>query len=165
MPDNKTLLLIGVGVAGYFIWKHMQTQASTATALPAPSPNGTPTATPGVFPLPSMTTPAGTIVNPAQILPVPASPVMIQPSQVFTLPAGITQDMYTTVMNWAQTDGRAPVLQMAAAMVPSEYAGMYDLITNFWDKGISPGSNPAYQPEVDFWNNLRAKYDPQHIVW
>ena len=55
-----------------------------------------------------------------------------------TAPSGITSDMYTAVQNWAIADGRIPVLAMAAANIPSEYAGMYDLIENWWGKKAIP---------------------------
>jgi hypothetical protein len=73
---------------------------------------------------------------------------------------GITAQVYSIVQDWATTDGRAPVLAMAAADVPSEYAGMYDLITNYWDQNIAPGPT-----QVAFWNALRAKYDPGDAIW
>lgn len=75
-------------------------------------------------------------------------------------PNGIEQTVYDTVQAWAKADGRAPVLAMAAANNPTEYNGMYNLIVNFWQKGI-----PSNATETTFWDNLRSKYDPNHQSW
>jgi hypothetical protein len=77
-----------------------------------------------------------------------------------TGPNGIDPTVYATVLKWAQGVGKPPYLVFASAAVPGEYAGIYDLITNYWLKSIKPGPQ-----QDDFWNNLRAKYDPSHIYW
>lgn len=113
---------------------------NTATVPSLPAPGGLKVADQVMAPVPSQQLPVSTITTSA--------------------PSGITSQVYSVVQSWAQTDGRAPVLQMAAANVPSEYAGMYDLITNYWDQNIKPGST-----QVTFWNALRAKYDPGDAIW
>ena len=141
-------LLGGAAYLAYWMWQKGQA-AQPATAQPTSfdPTNGLPPAT-------GVTTP-GIVTSPvpSQVLPVMSSTP--------ATPNGIDPNVYSVVMSWAQTDGRAPVLAMAAAQIPSEYAGMYNLITNYWDKNV----DPIPQPEVDFWNNLRDKYDPQHLVW
>jgi hypothetical protein len=102
---------------------------------PLPAPAGQRTADQVLAPVPSQQLPVATVAN--------------------TLPAGITSQVYSVVQSWAQDDGRAPVLRMAAAVIPAEYAGMYDIITNVWDRHLE--SNPT---QVEFWNALRGKYDP-----
>jgi hypothetical protein len=105
--------------------------------------------------LPSLNTPASmTTANPA---PNPS----LAPAGGSVPLNGIDPVTWSTVQKWAQGDGRPPVLQFAMAAVPAEYAGMYDIISNYWDKGV----NPIPQPQVDFWNNLRDEYDPSHNYW
>lgn len=92
------------------------------------------------------------------------STTMIESSDASTAdaPAGIDPTMYAAVQQWANADGRTPVLAMAAANNPTEYAGMYDLITNWWAKGISV---PYGSQQQIFWDALRTKYDPTHQSW
>jgi hypothetical protein len=151
MAGSKTPWLTYALLAGgtYVAYRLYQNYATTAAPAVA---TGTPI-------IPVLPTPTGQTINNQVMAPVPSQQIpvaTIQPS----LPNGITSSVYSVVQSWAQTDGRAPVLVMAAANVPSEYAGMYDLITNYWDKNISPG--PA---QVTFWNNLRGKYDPGDAIW
>lgn len=97
----------------------------------------------------------------------------LMPPTQSTLPAtgtGVTQTSSTgispaviqTVQAWANADKRAPVLAMASALVPAEYAGMYDIITNYWNAGVSVQQGTTQQK---FWDGLRNKYDPNHNVW
>lgn len=136
-------LLGGAAYLAYWMWQKSQAaqQTTSPQAVQFDPLNGLP-------PTGGVTTP-GLAVQPvpSQTLPV----ITNSPA----IPSGISQTVYSTVMSWAQTDGRGPVLAMAAAAVPMEFAGMYDLITNYWDKNVPPGV-----PQVQFWNNLRAKYDP-----
>ena len=145
MSKDNTLWLMLVaagGIGAVYVW-----HKSHATTAPAGS-------SPFVPSLPAaggQTLPSGQVLAPvpSQQLPVATvsnmSPGMIDPN------------VWSVVQSWAQEDGRAPVLNMASAQVPSEYAGMYDIISNFWDKNvkIQPGS-----AQETFWNNLREKYDP-----
>jgi hypothetical protein len=132
------MALLGAGAYIYIRHKHAQ------EALAAMAPGSTAA-------LPATTTAEGAN-NPGQTLPVP--------TVVPTLPPGIDPTTYAAVQKWAQADNRAPVLTMAAAAVPSEYNGMADIILNYWDAG-----RPIGQTQTDFWNALRAKYDPTHQIW
>lgn len=136
-----------VGGLGYLVWRmHERNQAAAAAAQPTTMMTSDLPPTTGV--------PGTGIPIPSQGLPV--AMVNVSP------PNGIPPPQYDAVQQWATEDGRAPVLQMAAAAVPSEYAGMYDIITNFWDKGVTRNLPPA---QTLFWNNLRAKYDPGDAIW
>lgn len=73
---------------------------------------------------------------------------------------GIDPAVYSIVQNWGLEDGRAGVQKFLAANIPAEYNGMYDIIFNYWDKGV-----PVGDAQTTFWNNLRTKYDPQHLTW
>lgn len=135
-------LLAGLGYLAYTMWQKGKTaQPSAPQAVQFDATNGLP-------PTSGVMTP-GLVVSPvpSQVLPVMTNSPAI--------PNGIDPTVYATVMKWAQTDGRGPVLAMAAAAVPSEYAGMNDLITNYWNARVSPGKT-----QISFWNALRAKYDP-----
>lgn len=112
------------------------------------------TTTPAI-PLPASTPTGGTLpVTTQTALPAPA------PSLPATsgngAPNGIDPTVYARVMAWINQDGRPPVLAMGAAAVPSEFAGMYNIISNnLW------GNSSV----TDFWNALRNKYDPDHKYW
>jgi hypothetical protein len=119
---------------------------------------GTPGA-PGVVPntstvVPSLPAPGGQSVSDQVLSPVPSQQLPVS-TVVPNIPNGIDPAVYSVVQGWAMYDNRAPVLNMAAAGIPSEYAGMYDIITNYWDKNIAPGA-----AQLTFWNALRQKYDP-----
>lgn len=135
-------LLAGLGYLAYVMWQKSQ---ATPTAA---QPSTTYDPTNGLPPASGVTTP-GIVTSP---VPSQALPVV---NNAPTIPNGIDPTVYATVMKWAQTDGRGPVLAMAAAAVPSEFQGMNNLIVNYWDANVPP--TPA---EVSFWNALRAKYDP-----
>ena len=133
-------LIAGGGILAWYWWQSSQPAAAAPATVPV---------------TPALPAPAGQTLPSGQVLsPVPGQQLPVATTMP-ALPNGIPQNVYSVVQSWAQTDGRAPVLMMAAADVASEYAGMYDLITNYWDKNIAPG--PA---QVSFWNALRAKYDP-----
>jgi hypothetical protein len=138
-------LLAGGAYAAYLLYQNYVSGQTAAAA----------TTTPATAPVTSLPPAGGTLTN----APVPSQQLPVS-TTIPTLPSGITAAVYSVVQSWAQDDGRAPVLQMAAAEVPSEYAGMYDLITNYWDKNIAPGAT-----QVTFWNALRAKYDPGDAIW
>lgn len=116
--------------------------------------------------------PAGQAPNPSQQLPMANTPqIQVQPPQLQVMPTaapaapstpnGIDPTVYMTVSNWVIEDGnKPPKVAMQQAAVPAEFAGMYDLITNVWDKGLQPDPE-----QVFFWDNLRAKYDPTHQYW
>jgi hypothetical protein len=134
-------LLAGGAYATYLLYQNYATAAAAPAATPtAPNALPAPGGSPGLAPVPNQQLPVSTAAT--------------------TLPAGITSQVYSVVQDWAITDGRAPVLVMAAADIPSEYAGMYDLITNYWDTNTAPGPT-----QVAFWNALRAKYDPGDAIW
>lgn len=65
----------------------------------------------------------------------------------------ITSTVNTAVMNWVNADGRPPIVAMGQARIPSEFNGMYAIIAGGW--------NPTDDQRL-FWNQLIAKYDPQH---
>jgi hypothetical protein len=141
-------LLAGGAYVAYRLYENYATAtpaASTATGTtPAPTTS-----------VPSLPAPGGQTLPSGQVLaPVPGQNIPVS-TVASSLPTGITQAEYSAVQSWAQEDGRAPVLRMAAAQVPSEYAGMYDIITNAWDKNVAPNAT-----QLAFWNALRAKYDP-----
>lgn len=157
-PWLTYVLLAGVGYVAYKLYESYATPAAATTTTASAATTTAPTAGP-LKVIPALPAPAGQTIADQVLAPVPSQllPVAtISPS----LPSGITQAVYSVVQDWATTDGRAPVLAMAAAQVPSEYAGMYDLITNYWDKNIAPGPT-----QVTFWNALRAKYDPGDAIW
>lgn len=158
MPTNKTPWLTYVLLAGgaYVAYKLYENYSTAAT--PASSSTTT-AATTTTKVIPALPAPAGQTIADQVLSPVPSQLLPVA-TITSTLPTGITEAVYSVVQDWATTDGRAPVLTMAAAMVPSEYAGMYDLITNYWDKNIAPGPT-----QVAFWNALRAKYNPGDAIW
>jgi hypothetical protein len=149
-PWLTYLLIAGGAYGGYVLYQKYK--ANTATAPPGALPNTTAA-------VPNLPAPGGQIVDGQVMSPVPSQQLPVS-TLAPTTPNGIDPTVYSIVQSWAMTDNRAPVLRMAAAAVPSEYAGMYDLITNYWDKNIPPG--PA---QVAFWNTLRSSYDPGDAIW
>lgn len=144
MENDNTLLWIGVlGIGGYLLYRHMNAQPAAMTTVVETSPG----------------TIAPAVLAPGAGLPTaPINAIIQNPiaaAAAVTVPNGIDPNVYSVVMGWVQEDGRAPVLLFGAAAVPAEFAGMYDLITNYWNKNIKPGT-----AQVNFWNALRAKYDP-----
>lgn len=141
---NHTLLVVGLlgigGIVAYEWWKNR-----TIAPVAVLDTSGTPTT--AVMPVNTTTTTVQSGSGQLSTI-APATTQAIDPAVV------------ASVQAWANQDGRAPVLAMAAAMVPSEYQGMYTLINDYWNKGIAPS-----QQYVDFWNNLRSKYDPTHTSW
>lgn len=164
---NNTIMWLGlVGVVGYLWYTNKgATTTTTTTALPSLPANqdtaGSPT---DLHPIADPVNAAAIITSPTQTISAAAAsalpPTTPQTVSNETLPAGISQLVYNTVYTWAYADGRMPVKAMANALVPAEYAGMYDIITNQWGKNL-----PATTAQKTFWNNLRAKYDPQHLLW
>jgi hypothetical protein len=162
---HNTGLLLGLAAAVGLYW-YMKHRGSAAT-LPPAAPAGQ-TAIPGtatlnnplgLTALPPTTDGTGAAV-PGQQLPVPSATVQVVNPVALALPYGMDPNVWSVVQKWAQTDGRAPVLNMAAAGIISEYAGMYDIIVNAWDAGV-----PVNAQQTAFWDALRAKYDPTHAVW
>lgn len=158
---NNTTLVVGVLIVGGFIayeyWKGQQATATT-TSLPTDTSGG------GAAILPTSTTtastPAESIITttaPVPTITTPTGPVDLNGNP---LPSGISQNVYNKVYSWAYSDGRAPVIAMAQALIPSEYNGMYDIITTQWTTGAAPTT-----AQRAFWDNLRNKYDPQHKQW
>jgi len=162
--NNTVFLLLAVGVGGYLLYKNGAFGATTTTTTPVLPPASHDTAGGAADQTPT-SPPITSIISPIQtVSPITATAGLTQTANVTKdgspLPPGITQDMYNTVMTWAYADGRAPVKAMATALVPTEYAGMYDIIKNQWGKNAQ-----ATSAQETFWNNLRTKYDPQHKVW
>lgn len=139
-------LLLGGGYVAYRLYQNYAAGSAPAATIPTSTTLQT-TALP---------TPTGSSGN----APVPSQQIPVSTASSSNLPSGITSTMYSVVQSWAQGDGRAPVLRMAAAMVPAEYAGMYDIITNAWDKNIKPNAT-----QTAFWNALRKEYDPSGSIW
>lgn len=141
---KNTLLIVGVlgigGVIAYEWWKKNQAAA-------APTTNS---GTGSDFLLPATQTTS------------PATGIPSTPNNSAASTNTIDPGVQSTVVAWANADGRTPVLHMAQAMVPLEYAGMYDIITNFWNKGVTVVT-PSTQQQ--FWDDLRKKYDPTHTQW
>jgi hypothetical protein len=157
---NHTGLIIGIAVIGGFVayewWKGQQAGGTTTTTNVQDTAGGGTTSLP-VSTVAVANTPVETISNAVQASIPPTGPVDINGNP---LPSGITQEVYNKVYSWAHSDGRAPVITMAQAMIPAEYNGMYDIITTQWTTGVA--ATPA---QVKFWNDLRDKYDPQHKQW
>jgi hypothetical protein len=155
--NNKTLMYVGgAGILGLLIyewWKGNQATAVTTTTTTTLATSSAPAAGSAAVEIPQ-TVPNSGVSSPMTILlPNPAAAAAVPPN-------GIDVNTYTVVQKWGISDGRAPVLAMLAAAVPSEYAGMYDIIVNAW------GANkPVTQAQTQFWDNLRNKYDPQHLSW
>lgn len=143
---KNTLLIVGVlgigGVVAYEYWKKKQNPAAP-TSSSGSGNNG-----------------SGYLVPPTQSS-LPATNMPSSPNSPSASGGGIDPTVIHVVQGWASADGRTPVLAMAKAMIPAEYNGMYDVITNYWNKGVSAGGTPA----MTFWDNLRNKYDPQHAQW
>jgi hypothetical protein len=162
---NNTILWLAVlGVGGYLLYKNSATTATTSTTNLLPAPGDT--AGGNAEDLNPIGTPITAVISPVQTVSVTTANAGNAPvtQNVTTdgtpLPAGITQDMYNKVMTWAYADGRGPIKVMANNLIPSEYAGMYDIIVNQW------GANAkATAAQTKFWNDLREKYDPTHKVW
>lgn len=134
MAKNNTAILLGVGVlvvGGIYLYSRSNVIPPPPALLPQPVTDNTP-----------MTVQTATVA----------------PSNL--APNGIDPTVYATVLKWAQGVATPPVLAFAAAAVPSEYAGMYDLIANVWTPGKNPDSD-----QIAFWNALRTKYDPNHQYW
>lgn len=146
-------LIIGVALGGYLLYDYFTNKTSSATSLPSGSPTSLP-----VVPASA----SGDVPNnPAGSGPGGTGPVVS--TSPTAMPAGntIPSVVYQTIQKWANEDGRAPVKAMAAANQAAEYMGMYDLITNVWNKGLTPQN----QGQIDFWDTLRNKYDPGDPVW
>lgn len=155
MAKNNTLLWVGgAGIAGLLVYEWWKGNQGTAAAVTNTAPG-----------LNSIAPPPGSLTTE---LPISVANTGVGMPLQLTVPNlaaagppnGIDPTVYTVVQKWGTTDGRAPVMAMLAAAVPSEYAGMYDIIVNAWDAGVQ-----ITQTQDDFWNNLRAKYDPQHLSW
>jgi hypothetical protein len=109
--------------------------------------------------------PTGTV--PGLLNPSDASPTNVQLATIatFTPPAG-NLSASPTVVNvgidpvqqgivaaWANGTGSQGAINLANSQIPSEIAGMYDIITNDWSKtGIATPAQTA------FWNSVVAKY-------
>ncbi len=145
MENSNASNLLAVGLLagiGYLVYRtHQRNQAILVAATPGPtlSETGLPPSTgfPGGAAVPSQTFPVATILP--------------------GVPNGIDPTVYARVQQFVMEDGRAPVIRFGAAAIPSEYAGLYDIAVNFWDKNIKV---PSGSPQEKFWNQLRAKYDP-----
>lgn len=150
------LLAAGAYVAYRLYENYAGGAAPAATTATTTTPAGTVTSsTPLTTIRPILPAPGGQTIADQVLSPVPSQLLPVATTTTSGDPADIPPDQYSVVQSWAQEDGRAPVLMMAAANVPTEYAGMYDLITNAWDKNVKPNAT-----QVAFWNALRAKYDP-----
>lgn len=143
MENDNTLLWLGVlGIGGYLLYRHMNAQpAATTTVVETPAAIAPATLAPG----------SGLPIAPVSV----ALQTVLPASSTLAVPVGIDPNVYSVVMGWVQEDGRAPVKLFAQAAIPAEFNGMYDLITNYWNKNIQPGT-----AQVNFWNALRGKYDP-----
>jgi len=145
-----------LGVA-YLYHKATDVTPASSTSLTSP----TDTAGGEVTPTPAILVPTGQITTAA----VATSPIVTASTggtelNGANLPTGISQAVYNKVMEWAHGDGRPPILTMAAALIPSEYNGMYDIITTQWATGAKPTL-----AQKTFWDDLRGKYDPTHKYW
>lgn len=139
MNKNTEKMFLTLGwIALLYFGYNAYTKSQQAAPVNLP-PGGTPsTGTPPI------TTQTAIPAPPPSLSPTPASAPGIDPT------------IYATVMQWVNEDGQPPVLAFGQAAVPSEFNGMYQIIsTNGWGQ-------PQY---TDFWNNLRNKYDPQHKYW
>lgn len=139
------IALAGGGFIAWQIWGQKLGADNGVTPTPAIDPGQLPTATSQTSNIVSQQ--AASVMGPVDVNGTP-------------LPVGITQDMYNTVFTWAYGDGRAPVKAMANALIPSEYQGMYNIITTQWQTGAR-----ATSAQVKIWDDLRNKYDPSHQQW
>jgi hypothetical protein len=141
---KNTVLIVGVlgigSIVAYEWWKKKQAGTTTTTTTTDSSGTG------------------GNYLMPPTQSTMPATGTgTTQASST-----GISPTVLQAVQAWANADKRAPVLAMANALNPTEYNGMYDIITNFWNKGVKVEQGTAQQV---FWDALRKKYDPNHNVW
>lgn len=144
--DAKTkriAIIIGAGVAAYgvYYWyTNYGPGAPAAAAAAAAAAVAANTTSPGGVPTEPMTSAPG-----ATLQALPTASTVVGP------PAGISATEYQAVQAWATADGRPAVLAMAAAEIPAEYDGMYDIISN------NAWANPS-ATQTQFWNTLRGKY-------
>lgn len=145
MKSSTTKLLIwgGIGAAGVAFWYFFFGPGATpATASPS-SPLRT-TALPGS---PSVGLPQGAVDVRT------ATGAQLNQTQNGPCP-GISSTVYSAVATWAQGDGRAGALQLLANCDPTEFANMYDIIVNDWDK-----SGVASPTQTANWNAIVKKYN------
>ncbi len=144
MDRNTEKALLTLGLIGGIYYAYQSYMAHRyATKSPTPAPT-----TPGIMP----------VLPVAVQTAMPAAPPVTQTT--LSSPNGIDPTVYSTVMQWVNSDGRPPVLAFGAAAVPAEFAGMYDIIVNAWGKGLNPTT-----AQSNFWNGLRNEYDPLHKYW
>lgn len=143
MAENKSLLWVLLGGLGlYAAYRYMKNKGAAPAAMqPALSPAGQVDVSP-----------------PSLLTATPPQPAIQQSSA----PNGIDPTVYATVYKWSEGDGRPPVLAFAQAAVPAEYNTLYEIMTDFWEKGIKV---PYGSPQQQFWDSLRSKYDPNHQYW
>lgn len=139
--DNDLLWTIAAAAGAVFLYRWWKNREAGGISTPVTANPPSTITTPINIPQ------SGTMAMPIDQVMVP------QVNIALASPEGIDANTYSVVQKWAQTDGRAPILAMAAANVPSEYEGMFDIISNYWDTNTPPG--PV---QTAFWNTLRAKY-------
>jgi hypothetical protein len=151
---NKTLLVLaGFGLAGFGVYEYLKKKNSTVLI----DDTGQPVNTPYSNLLPGSTT--TTVTTPSKTTQTPGRPFAPAGNTsdgndwVGTDNTPITSAVSTTVMQWVNADGSPPIRAMGAARIPSEFNGMYAIIQGGW--------NPTPDQRT-FWNNLVAKYDPNH---
>lgn len=129
--SNNLLLIAGIGVAGYFLWKK--------SAAPAPA-----------------VTPAGSLLTPTLTTNYSSAPTTGTGSAATPLPSVANDARVPVIQQWINTLDTANQAQANKAlplMSQDEIAGLYDVVHNdFYGNGIT---TPAQR---DFWNAWRVKY-------
>lgn len=135
--SDNLLLIAGIGVGGYLLYKHMSAPPQTAVAPLSPIPAN-------VLP-PGMT---ATSVIPPNI----GTGSMSTPE-----PSVANDPRLTDINQWIGTIGSAANQNAAraalAVMTQAEIAGLYDIVHNdFYGNGITTDAQRT------FWNAWRVKY-------
>jgi hypothetical protein len=126
---DNLLLIAGIGVGAYLLWK----KSATQPPAPLPASNLTPTLT-GNYSAPTLGT--GSAATP--------------------LPSTANDQRVTEIKQWISSlspGNQAAALSALAVMSQAEIAGLYDIVHNdFYGNGITTSQQRA------FWDAWRTKY-------
>ena len=129
--NNNLLLIAGVGVAGYFLWKKSAAPAAAAA-------------------------PAGSLLTPTLTGSFSSAPNTGTGSAATPLPSVANDPRLTDIRQWISSlsaGNQAQANKILPLMSQDEIAGLYDVVHNdFYGNGIT---TPAQR---DFWNAWRVKY-------
>lgn len=135
---KKLFIWGGIAAAGAAFWYFFFGPGASPASSAANSGATTATGSPSVSMPLDIRTATGAQLNQAQNGPCP----------------GISSTVYSAVATWAQDDGRAGALQLLANCIPTEFANMYDIIVNDWDK-----TGQATPTQTANWNAIVKKYN------